>query len=107
MELWLFRVNTAGRGTVVSNHPRASSAGAEMLAVGGNAIDAAIATLFALTAVEPMMVGIIGRSAQDRLRRSRRSERRPRLRQSAGRGRCRRTDARYRTLQRRTAAPTP
>ncbi|MDE2376667.1 gamma-glutamyltransferase [Bradyrhizobium sp.] len=50
----------ASRGMVVSNHPLASSAGAEMLATGGNAIDAAIATLFTLTVVEPMMVGIIG-----------------------------------------------
>ena len=48
------------RGMVVSNHPLASGAGAEMLAAGGNAIDAAIATLFTLTVVEPMMVGIIG-----------------------------------------------
>jgi gamma-glutamyltranspeptidase/glutathione hydrolase len=54
------RPATASRGMVVSNHPLASAAGAEMLAAGGNAIDAAIATLFALTVVEPMMVGIIG-----------------------------------------------
>ena len=51
---------TSSRGMVVSNHPLASSAGVEMLAAGGNAIDAAIATLFTLTVVEPMMVGIIG-----------------------------------------------
>lgn len=51
---------SGSRGMVVSNHPLASSAGAEMLAAGGNAIDAAIATLFTLTVVEPMMVGIIG-----------------------------------------------
>ncbi len=48
------------RGMVVANHPLASAAGAEMLAAGGNAIDAAIATLFTLTVVEPMMVGIVG-----------------------------------------------
>src|SRR5690348_10979721 len=51
---------SGSRGMVVSNHPLASAAGAEMLAAGGNAIDAAIAALFTLTVVEPMMVGIVG-----------------------------------------------
>jgi gamma-glutamyltranspeptidase/glutathione hydrolase len=51
---------TAAEGMVVTNHPLASQAGLEMLTAGGNAIDAAIAALFTLTVVEPMMVGVLG-----------------------------------------------
>ena len=54
------RSATGDKGMVVTNHPLASAAGAEMLLAGGNAVDAAIAALFTLTVVEPMMVGILG-----------------------------------------------
>ena len=51
---------TASRGMAVTNHPLASAAAVEMMASGGNAIDATVAALFTLTVVEPMMVGIFG-----------------------------------------------
>lgn len=54
------RPATGALGVVVTNSPLGSAAGSEMLAAGGNAIDAAVAALFTLTVVEPMMVGIAG-----------------------------------------------
>ena len=51
---------TGSRGVVAANNPIGAAAGAEMLALGGNAFDAAIATLFTLNVVEPMMVGLLG-----------------------------------------------
>lgn len=54
------RPASGSAGVVVTNAPLGTAAGAEMLAVGGNAVDAAVAALLTLTVVEPMMVGIAG-----------------------------------------------
>ena len=48
------------RGMVSAADPRAAEAGAEILRAGGTATDAAIATMIALTVVEPQSSGIGG-----------------------------------------------
>ena len=61
-ETWTIRkpaVESDG-GIVTAQHHMAARAGADTLARGGNAIDAAITTAFALSAVEPWMSGLGG-----------------------------------------------
>ncbi len=48
------------RGAVAADQPLASQAGARMLAMGGNAVDAAVAASFTLSVVRPYSCGIGG-----------------------------------------------
>jgi len=54
------RTPLAARGMVVAAHPRGAEVGAQVLERGGNAVDAAVATAFAMTVVEPFMSTIAG-----------------------------------------------